>query len=260
MAKKIGLTIISEQELPDGPNYACLKAFDHVNVKLGAYSRGFGKTIDAAGAERHLWEYLVFNSVAKAEAEGKRWGQLCHRHSIKVFHANMEAGVSGTDPYPKYPNPYDAIQAFVRAFRAHAPSYTKLWYNGWTWAATSDRRKLHDVKLMRQFDGWNPQIHGTTPSTILDTWDGKAFKYKASLPDQDVYPMTGVGRVDKDGKRWGFWREYKKKLLETDVDGVDFYFGNGAKQRMYGTLPHFPSLLDCVDELRCDRRWNRDAA
>jgi hypothetical protein len=258
MAKKVGLTIISEAELP-GPSHDYLKAFDYVNVKLGAYSRGFGKTIDAMGADRHLWEYLVFNSVAKAEAEGKKWGQMCHRHQIKVFHANMEAGVSGTDPYPKYPNPYEAILTFVRAFRAHAPSFTKLWYNGWTWAATSDRRKLHDSSLMKQFDGWNPQIHGTAPSNILDTWDVKAFKYKKTVPELPSIPMIGVGRVDSEGKRWGFWAAYKKKILDTEIDGVDFYFGNGAKHRMLQTLPHFPALVECVDELRCDRRWNRAA-
>lgn len=259
--KRIGLTIVKETELPhrDG-TLEYLKAFDSINAKLGAYSRGFGKVIDAVGAERHLWEYLEWNNVAKAKEAGEHWGKMCHLHKIKVFHANMEAGTSGTAPYAYYPNPYECAEAFVKAFRAAAPTYTKLWYNGWTWASTSDRRKLHDYALMKQFDAWNPQNHGTSRAPIARYWDSKCFKYKKSLPSLLTIPMIGVGRVDSDGAVWGFWDTYKKLLRDTEVDGVDFYFGNGAGPRMLGYLPHFPSLLEAVEELRSDRRWNRHAA
>jgi hypothetical protein len=265
MTKPIVLTIVSEKELPtlggDSP-YGYLKAFTAINAKLGVYSRGFGKVIDQIGAERHLWEYLTYNSVAKAKAAGAHWGKMCELHQIKVFHANQEAGTSGTVPYAKYPNPYECNQAFMDAFIAAAPTYTEIWYNGWSWAATSDGRKLHDTALIKQYDAWNPMNHGTSRSTIATYWGpdkrpayNKCFRYRGTIPDLKVIPQIGVGRIDKEGKVWGFWDTYKKLLLTTPVDGVDFYFGNGAMPRMLNDHAQFHALVHCAEDLASDRRW-----
>jgi hypothetical protein len=267
--KPVILTLISEKELPQpsaqlgllnriltkDPRVVYLKRFTAVNVKFAAYDRGFGKVIDQAGCERHAWEYLEMRSLEQAEKLAKKLAAKCFQHKIKVFNANAEAGTSGTDPYPPYSNPYYVLQHFVKVFRLCAPSYTELWYNGWSWSVTGDGRRLHDAPLISLFDAWCPMNYGTTAEKIEENWEGKCFKYSRRLPDLRVIPMLGVGRIDDKGKTWGFWSTHRRLLTSTPVSGVSFYFGNGAKpQMLIGNKKH-PALLSCVQDLRDAPGW-----
>jgi len=267
--KPVVLTIISEKELPQptsplgmltgiftqDPRVVYLKHFTAVNVKFAAYDRGFGKVIDQAGCERHSWEYLEMRSLEQAEVLAKKLATKCYQHQIKVFNANAEAGTSGTTPYSPYPNPYYVLQHFVKIFRLCAPSYTELWYNGFSWGVTSDGRRLHDAPLINLFDAWCPMNYGTSAAGIEKYWNDKCFKYRNRLPDLQVIPMLGVGRVDKDGSTWGFWATHKKLLTTTPVNGVSFYFGNGAKSQMLVGNKKHPALIACVQDLRDSPGW-----
>lgn len=247
--KHLILTIISPKELPrksllKDDRHEYLRVFTAISAKFTDYPESL---IDKAGCERHAWEYLVFKNETEAVAAAERFGKLCHKYKIKVFWANSEAGVAGTDPYEWTPRPYKALAAFVEAFRRAAPSYTKLGYNGFSWGKTSDGRILHDQALIAKFDFWSPMNYGTDRHTIERFWNSKNFKYKG-LP---IVPMVGVGRVDKSGNVWGFWDTHKTLLLsKPGVDGVNWFFGNGAKDNMLKAHKDHPALVDCAVELR----------
>src|SRR3989304_2842994 len=103
--KPIILTLISEKELPapegkpswvgsffqDDPRVVYLKHFSAVNVKLGAYDRGFGKVLDQAGCARHAWEYLEMRTPEQAEALARTLAARGTKHKVVVFNANAEA-------------------------------------------------------------------------------------------------------------------------------------------------------------------------
>jgi hypothetical protein len=116
---------------------------------------------------------------------------------------------------------------------------------------TSDNRRLHDKLLIRKFDGWGPMNYGTSRSGIIKFWNSKCFKYGGVPP---VIPMVGVGRVGVDGQ-WGFWDTHKHLLTSTPVDGVAFFFGNGAKSMMLEGNEAHPPLVKCAEEL--NQIWNK---
>jgi hypothetical protein len=63
--------------------------------------------------------------------------------------------------------------------------------------------------------------------------------------------MIGVGRIDKSGNIWGFWDLHKRLLLaRPEVHGVNWFFGNGAKDQMLKGHPHHAPLVQCAAELR----------
>lgn len=248
------LTIISPKELPHAnglkgllkdERHLYLTAFDAISCKFTNYP---GALIDKANCERHAWEYLVFRNEAEGAAAGERFGKLCHKHQIKVFWANAEAGVTGTDPYPRTPNPYKALSAFVDAFRRSAPTYTKLAFNGFSWGRTSDGRPFHDAALIKRFDFWSAMNYGTDPHTIERFWNQKNYKYPTGPA---VVPMLGVGRIDKSGNTWGFWNTHKDLILRPPgVAGVNWFFGNGAKSQMLQGHEKHPALVECARQLR----------
>ncbi len=268
MDKHLILTFIHERELPQPKveGVPWMKRFldkvrpgadrraDYLSVftALSAKFKGYpGALIDAAGCERHAWEYLVFKNKEEAEREGKRLGLLCAKHKIRVFWANAEAGVAGTKPYAKIEMPYVNLLAFIKAFRAAAPTYTKLGYNGFSWARTSDGRRLHDAEMMRLFDFWCPMNYGITGGGVEDHWLSKCFKYRKTNPALPVVPMIGVGRVDAQGNVWGHWPTHKRLLLSRpEVQGVNWFFGNGASPQMLVGNPSHPPLVQCAAELR----------
>lgn len=247
--KPLILTIISPRELPrkswlKDDRHEYLRVFTAISAKFTDYP---GALIDKAGCDRHAWEYLVFKNEAEAAAAGEKFGKLCHKHKIKVFWANSEAGVAGTEPYAWTPRPYKALQTFVETFRRAAPSYTKIGYNGFSWARTSDGRPLHDQALIDKFDFWSAMNYGTDRITIDKFWKQKNFKYR-NVP---TIPMIGVGRVDKSGKTWGFWDTHETLLLaRPEVDGVNWFFGNGAKPHMLAGHKDHPPLVECAARLR----------
>jgi hypothetical protein len=263
------LTIISEKELPlpprplnlfrapffTDPRVSYLEKFDAINSKFGAYDRGFGKVIDQAGCDRHAWEFLEMDSLTSAESLAKAMAAKCTQHKIKAFNANAEAGWAGTTPFPPYGNPYHVMKRFVEVFRLHAPTYTELWYNGFTWGRTAAGVLLHDAPLISLFDVWCPMNYGTDTWTLNKFWNDKCFKYRTRIPNLRVVPMTGCGRVAADGKVWGFWPTQRKLLTTTPVNGWSIFFGNGAKNQMLVGNPKHASLVSCVQDLRDDPQW-----
>lgn len=280
MTKPIILTIISPKELPpaEDANFfdKCLRPipwasdsrqnylslFTGVSCKFSYADQSNGKAvwrpypralIDAAGCQRHAWEYLVFKNEAEATAVGTKIGQLCYKYEIHTFWANAEDGTAGTGKYPRYQNPYANLTAFVRAFRAAAPTYTKIAYNGYSWGRTSAEtggRLLHDATLIGLFDIWSPMNYATSESTLRKHWDSKCFKYERARPRIPVIPTIGVGRVDASGATWGDWDPTLELLERTPVDGVNFFFGNGAKPQMLVGNPRHRALVKAVPELR----------
>lgn len=269
MTRPIILTLISEKELPVptetqgwmarfltlDPRVVYLRHFSAINLKFVGYDRGFGKVIDQAGCERHAWEYLVMRSLEQAEKLARVLAAKCTQHRIRVFNANAEAGWSGTDPYEAYPNPYYVMQRFIQVFRTCAPTYTQLWYNGWSWAQTKDGRRLHDAALVSLFDAYSPMNYGTSAEEIEEHWEGKCFKYLDRLPQCPVIPMTGCGRVDDKGRIWGDWKVHKQLLTTTPVAGWSIFFGNGARTQMLGGHVRHPALVACVQDLRDSSGW-----
>lgn len=277
--KPIVLTIISPKELPAAEdagffdmfmrpipwvadsrkNY--LSLFTAVSCKFSYSDQVNGKAvykpypralIDAAGCQRHAWEYLVFKNEAEAISVGTRMGQLCYKYEIHTFWANCEDGTAGTGKYPRYSSPYANMMAFISAFRASAPTYTKLAYNGYSWSRTSKKtgaRLLHDATMMRLFDIWSPMNYATSPGTLKACWNEKCFKYAALKPHTAVIPTIGVGRVDDSGATWGDWDPTLFLLETTPVDGVNFFFGNGAKPQMLVGNPRHKALVKAVPEL-----------
>ncbi len=280
MTKPIILTIISPSELPPSEKagfwdaimrpipwvsdsrQAYLSLFTGVSCKFSYKEQANGAAvfkpypralIDSAGCERHAWEYLVFKSEDEAATVGARMGKLCFKYEIHTFWANAEDGTAGTGKYPRYANPYKNLEAFVRAFRAAAPTYTKLAYNGYSWSRTSAEtggRLLHDQALIKRFDIWSPMNYAIHPSTLKAHWNAKCFKYDNTRPRVPVIPTIGVGRVDASGATWGDWDPTLELLETTPVDGVNFFFGNGARpQMLVGNDRHRP-LVKAVPELR----------
>jgi len=260
MDKHLILTIIHERELPypgswfskfkmgRDPRAEYLSVFTAISCKFKDYP---GALIDAAGCERHAWEYLEFKSEAEAQREGARLGLQCGKHKIKTFWANAEAGTAGTKPYAKIEQPYKNLLAFIRAFRAAAPTYTKLGFNGFSWQRTSDGRKLHDADMMKLFDFWCPMNYGIRGADVEDHWLSKCFKYKKTNPALPIVPMIGVGRKDAQGNVWGHWHTHKRLLLSRpEVQGVSWFFGNGAKMQMLEGHAEHPALVKCAAELR----------
>ena len=280
--KSIVLTIISPKELPAPPKSGVLdffkrpfpwladaraeylRVFTAVSCKFSYSDQVNGQAvmkpypralIDAAGCERHAWEYLVFSNEDEARAAGTKMGQRCFKYEIQCFWANAEAGVAGTGTYPRYANPYKNLLAFIRAFRAAAPTYTKLAYNGFSWSRTSQEtgaRVLHDAIMIKLFDIWSPMNYGTDPRSIEHFWSTKCFKYLKPCPRTPVIPTVGVGRVDKSGAVWGDWEDLRTLLLTTPVDGVNFFFGNGAKAQMLEGNPRHAPLVQAAVQLRKD--------
>lgn len=267
--KPVVLTIISPKELPPSPKASIwdriaraipffkdsrssyLGVFDAISCKFRRYP---GTLIDQAGCERHAWEYLIFKDEKEAAKEGYRLGKLCYKHRIKVFWADGEDGWAGTGRFPRYPKPYRNMLAFIKAFRLAAPSYTKLAYNGYSWNRTSKAtgaRRLHDALMMRLFDIWAPMNYGTSSDTVEKHWNRKCFKYR-TLQRLRVVPMIGVGRIDKSGHTWGDWDTHLHLLLSTPVDGVNFYFGNGARNQMFKGNARHKALIEAVPELKTE--------
>ena len=284
MSKPVILTIISPKELPAAEdagfldkllrpipwvsdsrqNY--LSQFTAVSCKFSYKDQANGKAvykpypralIDAAGCERHAWEYLEFANETEATAVGTRLGQLCYKYEIHTLWANGEDGTAGTGKYPRYASPYKNMTAFVVAFRRAAPSYTKLAYNGYSWSRTSAAtggRLLHDPTLIRQFDIWSPMNYATSVATLREYWQAKCFKYVQLQSRVPVIPTIGVGRVDASGATWGDWEPTLDLLIRTNVDGVNFFFGNGAKPQMLIGNKRHQALVKCVPDLRA-RGW-----
>lgn len=247
---KLVLTLIRLDEVDD---LATLGYFDAVSLKFNQYNLKTYALLDGYGVERHAWEWADFGSPNQAKARGRQHGLACFKHGIKEFYINAESQWAGTGRFPKTENPYHNMVVYVEEFRIHAPADCKLIYNGFSWNRTSDGRRLHDDKLISRFDGWCAMNYGTTKETLEKHWEHKTFRYKDT--GVKCYAMVGVGRIDNQGRVWGYWDTHRKLLLETQPDGVCWFFGNGARNQMTeGHIDH-PPLVNCADQLRRDLKW-----
>lgn len=245
---QIVLTLVKIEELPTGQKDPC-SYFDAVSLRADAWTSAFGRRLDLLGVERQAWQWINWKNLAGGAAElGKKHGIFCTKNSIALFYANAELD------YSTAPNPYVGMLAYVNAFRAYAPTTTKLAYNGFSWARSSDGKLLHDEALIKKFDVWCPMNYGTSRSVIEKYWDEKNYKYLKT--GTAIYPMVGVGRIDKDGDVWGFWSDsanhkgLKSLLRSSPLSGLCFYFGNGAKGHMFSGHAQHPALVDVIEEIR----------
>jgi len=241
------LTIVKPSEVPD---YKCYGYFDAVSGEVDNYPPV--KELDSRGVERHGWKYLKMLTPSEGRAHGTRMGKACRSLKLHTFYANAELHWSSGS------SPYETLQSFTTAFRAFAPSDTLLAFNGFSWSRNSEGRILHDAALIKQFDIWCPMNYGTDANSIARWWERKNFRYKGIK----VYPMVGVGRVDKEGKKWGFWETPQgtglRQLIDKThdrIDGICYFFGNGARQNMIESFDHHPSLIQVTEYLR--KKWDR---
>lgn len=243
---KIVLTVNRFEEIPvEGRLF--VTAFDAISMKFTEWAALKHKKHALLVKEKHAWEWASFRTKASAQLEGIRLGKLCSSYDIDVFYINAEAEWAGVDRFKHYGDPYLNMEVFIKYFRMYAPSKTKLAYNGFSWSKNSDGRKLHDRELIKQFDYWVPMCY----AGIAKHWRTKVDKY-----DIPRMPMIGVGRIDKEGVVWGNWKETLEMIPKYPIEGICFYFGNGAKPHfMQGHSLH-PSVIDCVAQLR--HMWDED--
>jgi hypothetical protein len=146
--KHIVLTLIKLSELPDAPSLVskCFSFFSPVVDPRAAYLRNFtalnftalsckfnqfpqaGTLADAAGIDRHSWEWLSFRNIEQAKKEGAAHGKLARKNGCKKHWANGEAEWAGTGKFPKTFEPYKSMEAYVDAFKNETDS--GLIYNG----------------------------------------------------------------------------------------------------------------------------------
>lgn len=241
------LTLIKISELPKNTPTDPLGYFDAVSLKLASWTGAFGRRLDRLNIERQGWDWIDPEGTTP-EILGKRHGLSCRKWKLRTFYANCEIDWSNS------PAPYNFLVRYVKAFRAYAPSDTKLAYNGFSWDTNSRHLKLHDKVLMKMFDIWAPMNYGTSRAAIAEHWAAKVYKY-SMLDHLEIYPMVGVGRIDKDGKVWGFWSDgsdgpgLRTLLLNSNIDGVCFFFGNGAKEQLLVGNMYHPALVRVADEI-----------
>lgn len=249
-SRKFVLTLISTRELPKHVDKAqALKVFDAISHKPAGYP---GKLIDAAGAERWGWEWAPFRTVKEAAVFARRMAEFCVKQRIRVFNLNCESEWAGTEPFHHRHDPSASLREFVRVFRLYAPSDCLLAYNGFSWSRTSDGRTLHTPQIAALFDIWSPMNYTTTVTGLAKHWARKCYLYKRSTPRLRVLPMVGVGRVAKDGKIWGFWDALYSLFADecANIEGLNFFFGNGARDQLLKGHPAHPALRVCVPALR----------
>lgn len=246
------LTIIKLSELPefwykDFP-------FDALSVKpsIAKQARLLLARVPApAHPELHLWEWFPCRTPNEGTTWGRKMAEACVAHSATRFYVNAEAEWSGVERFARTDDPYETLLAAMTAFYLHAPDGCELFYNGFSWARTSDGRKLHDAAMMRAFAGWCPMIYGTSPGTIVEGFRSKLNKYRKDCPSQIRTAMVGVGRVDREGRRWGFWEPTVRAARAMEADELAFFFGNGARSRYFEDADHHPALVKCAREVAC---------
>lgn len=199
--------------------------------------------------ELHLWEWCDFTNKDTARAFGKKMALACLTYGATRFYANAEAQWAGVEDYAYTAEPYQNMSEFMVMFYLLCPEGCELVYNGFSWARTSDGRKLHDAYMIRGFNGWCPMIYGTSAANIVRGFDVKLAKYSTTTPNTKRIPMIGVGRIDEQGAVWGYWRETFKAIQRHRCEEVAFFFGNGAKSRYFGSHKDHPALVLCAKEL-----------
>lgn len=238
------LTIIKMSELPAGWN----KDFPFSALSVKPNQAALAKTyLDRMNPrpKLHLWEWAPFKDETSAKAWGRKMALACATFGATRFYVNCEAEWSGVEGFPRTDNPYANLFECMVSFYLHCPEGCELVYNGFSWARTSDGRKLHDADLIRGFYAWCPMIYGTSPRAVVQGFATKLDKYKGVKR----IPMIGVGRIDKDGAVWGHWPETLAAIRRHKPDEVAFFFGNGAKPRYFESHPYHPSLVACAKEL-----------
>lgn len=239
------LTIIKLRELPefwykDFP-------FDALSVKPAVAAKA--RLMLPAGKDLHIWEWVPCKTPAEGRAWGQKMAEACRRHGATRFYVNAEAEWSGVEKFPRTEDPYGTMLAIMEGFYLFAPDGCELLYNGFSWARTSDGRLLHDDAMMRAFHGWAPMCYGTSVDTVTGHILTKTNKYKKGAPSLVRSPMVGVGRTDDKGRRWGHWASTLAALRKVNADEVNFFFGNGARNRYFTDESHHPALVNCVKDL-----------
>lgn len=256
-------------KLPRGPMERALERFDALSVKVSDGHRAFQpvraekiiKTFRDVNpnAEVWGWGWQKCHTEQMAQLEARTASKLCRDHELDLYAADLEIGWSGSkDRGTKYPDPYGNSIAFAKEFKQGTQA--KLAANVFTWKTNSWGQKLHDADSMEHFDMWMPMQHGTSRDAIEKHWMRKNYVY----PGMVIAPQIGVGRVDKNGKVWGFWHTrgqvegYRDLLYRTRPQWVGFYLGYGGGERLIKDSKHYPSVASCVDELNDTlEEWKR---
>lgn len=231
------LTIIGVANFPAGWEDG-IGAFHGVSVRSDGLLK-FTKAVKVTNLQG--WAWVRARSVEEARQEAKRHAALCATYKLTRWYVNCEAEWAGVESYPRTPSPYQCLRIYALTWRIYAPAECQLAYNGFSWGATSDRRKLHDAELIRAFDVWAPMIYGTDRGAIKKTFPNKLLKYPGVTPY--ICPMLGVGRKDKDGTTWGFWDVHEEMLRQHNVDEFAWFFGNGASGQYYDGHRDHPALV-----------------
>jgi hypothetical protein len=252
-----------------------LAAFDAISPKLldGAsrYDEGFGETAwamgEALGCERHAWGYHYLRdrrypsvddaNAARARLEGEAAGRLCERHGVQVYWCNAEKHWAGVAGEPRTADPPGAMLAFVAGFRQCAPT-TLLYFNGFSWAKTSDGRPLCTDQVLAAFDGFAPMVYGTTRRTIAKKWRRRYPRLRRTALAQFA-PMVGTGRIGKHGETWGFHEDSRwgspgllRLNSEQRADWIAFFYDAGADGMLLEGNRRNPPLVKVCDAI--DRR------
>lgn len=204
------------------------------------------------GVEVHAWEWFGARNVAEGKAWGQKYGKLAARHKLRRFKVDAEAEWSGGDGFPETIEPYATLFEAVVQFYLFAPEDCELVFNGFSWSRSSFGHKLYDNDLLRSFTGGRcVMTHGTDEAALLKSGRSKL----SSWPGIKVVMQMGVGRRDDKGRVWGFWPVYQQlmreypKLTGTELTEVDWYFGNGARDRYFNDSPDYPALVKCAREV-----------
>ncbi|MEK9721974.1 MAG: hypothetical protein VW405_00640 [Rhodospirillaceae bacterium] len=236
------LTIFDLGNFPKGWEQE-MSRFAAVSVRddcLPRYKRAMLLAGSAHENELQGWAWVRARTVQEAQEEGRKHALLCASYGLTRWYVNCEAEWAGVERFPKTPTPYKALRAYAMAWRIYAPSECQLAYNGFSWARTSDGRKLHDAALMQAFDVWAPMVYGNDREGIRRSFPGKVNKYPFLQP----CPMLGVGRVEKgDGSVWGYWDVHAELLEAHKVREFCWFFGNGAKDQLLTGHRDHPALV-----------------
>lgn len=205
------LTIYGESSLPsEWPENAI--AFDAWSVKLmqdsgkdlrGSAAASRERVLAAARARQiavHGWHYSSSSDVESAWREGRAAATAAGRFGVSAYHWDAEAALKRSR------DPIAVILAFESAWRNECD--LPLYYNGFTSVRLTSGKVVNLITpdVIRRYDGFEPMLYGTHPSTIARKWTrhlGSAW-----LPPDKRRAMVGTGRMAPNGQVWGFLRRH----------------------------------------------------
>lgn len=198
---RYGLVVWKRSQLPVGwADAISRQGWDFVSVKV-LDGRALFEPEDAwavvselrrRGLVVHGWGYHYSRTEAEATIEGQAAASVCRSYGLTGYHWNAEAPHWGAGE-----NPPQAAVAFARAFKQLSPQVL-LWAN----ACSGSCPGAMTPWAISHFDVWEPMLYGTRPETIDRLFDERLNRFGK---DRLRAAMVGTGRVDEDGRVWGFF-------------------------------------------------------